>query len=79
MASLTGIYRHYKGTLYVVTGVALHTEENKELVLYHALHDPSKVYARPRHMFVDYVPGQKRFTKLKAPDLAKLYAAPPKS
>jgi hypothetical protein len=34
-----GRYRHYKGKLYEVLGVVMHTETNEKLVLYRALYD----------------------------------------
>ncbi len=55
-----GIYRHYKGGLYEVLGVAVHSETLEELVLYKSLYDTEKypkgtVWARPKEMFLDYV------------------------
>jgi hypothetical protein len=51
----TGLYRHFKGNLYEVTGTALHTENGEVLVLYHALGDPNQTFARPLIMFMDTV------------------------
>jgi hypothetical protein len=34
-----GRYRHYKGKLYEVLGVVMHTETNEKLVLYRALYE----------------------------------------
>lgn len=34
-----GQYRHYKGKLYEVLGVVMHTETNEKLVLYRALYE----------------------------------------
>ncbi len=55
-----GIYRHYKGGLYRVIGVARHSETLEELVIYIALykdekHDENALWARPLKMFVENV------------------------
>ena len=49
-----GAYRHYKGWLYRVVGVAKHSENLEELVVYEALYDnkESKMWARPLELFV---------------------------
>lgn len=46
-----GLYRHYKGTLYRVTGWALHTETLEELTIYQQEDDETKCWARPSAMF----------------------------
>jgi hypothetical protein len=55
-----GRYRHYKGNLYEVVGVARHSETLEELVVYRALYDhprwgTSSLWVRPRAMFVEEV------------------------
>lgn len=54
-----GIYRHYKGNLYRVIGVAKHSETLEEMVVYIAL-DESKLsnnafWVRPTAMFLEMV------------------------
>lgn len=67
-----GIYKHYKGKQYRVLGVAKHSETLEDLVVYEALYDnlKSKLWARPKSMFVEEVEidGRKvpRFTFLGA-------------
>lgn len=53
----TGAYRHNKtGNAYQVIGVALQTENNDTLVIYHPVgQGQSKLYARPYKMFTDSV------------------------
>lgn len=57
-----GVYRHYKGNVYRVTGVATHTETEEKLVIYcHPQSVNPKVWARPLDMFLEDVNGQPRF------------------
>jgi hypothetical protein len=46
-----GIYRHYKGNLYLVYGFAIHTETRENLVVYQALYGIQQIYARPATNF----------------------------
>lgn len=46
-----GKYRHFKGDVYKVIGVARHTETYELLVIYQNPDDDSKQWARPISMF----------------------------
>ncbi len=50
-----GIYRHYKGKLYKVVGVAKHSETVEEMVVYEALYDDGGLWVRPKEMFLENV------------------------
>ena len=50
-----GRYRHYKGNLYEVLGVARHSETEEELVVYRALYGVSGLWVRPRAIFLEEV------------------------
>lgn len=50
-----GLYRHFKGKLYYVENVAIHSETREKLVIYRALYDDYGLYARPYDMFMGEV------------------------
>ncbi|GGY13248.1 DUF1653 domain-containing protein [Paludibacterium paludis] len=65
-----GIYRHYKGNLYEVCGVARHSETGDPLVVYRALYGDYGLWVRPAEMFQESVihegEAQPRFALVKA-------------
>lgn len=54
-------YRHYKGGVYTIHGMATHTEDEVRLVTYSD--EADNFWARPVDMFFGYLDdGNKRFT-----------------
>jgi hypothetical protein len=50
-----GKYRHYKGSLYHVTGIAQHSETLELLVIYRCLYGDFSLWVRPLAMFTETV------------------------
>ncbi|WDI44141.1 DUF1653 domain-containing protein [Bremerella sp. P1] len=50
-----GRYRHYKGPMYVVLGVARHSETEEPVVVYRKDYGDKSLWVRPLAMFVESV------------------------
>lgn len=63
---ICGKYRHYKGNLYEVIGVANHSETLEKMVVYRALYGEKELWVRPASMWNEEVKLEsgtvKRFT-----------------
>lgn len=65
-----GLYKHYKGNIYEVIGVAKHSETLEELVVYKATYqkEGENLWVRPMTMFLETIvidgEEKKRFVKI---------------
>lgn len=61
------LYRHYKGGVYKITGIATHTETDEKMVVYFRVED-EELFVRPFRVFFEKVEvnGKKvpRFEKM---------------
>ena len=56
---IKGIYKHFKGDLYIVEDIAIDSETNKEVVIYRGLYGSSPLYIRDLEMFLSKVDKEK--------------------
>lgn len=52
-------YRHFKGNIYIVTDIGVHSEEEKVMVIYKNFKEPSLTWVRPLEMFLSKVDKEK--------------------
>ena len=51
------VYKHSKGNYYIVENLALNTETEEQMVIYKALYEDGKVFARPISSFTEKLEG----------------------
>ena len=64
---IKGIYKHFKGNLYLVEDLAIDSETEKRVVVYRALYGENKLYVRDLEMFLSEV------DKVKYPNIKQKY------
>ncbi|MGL4848803.1 MAG: DUF1653 domain-containing protein [Clostridium sp.] len=53
------VVKHFKGKLYLVVDLVLHSETQSEMVLYKALYGDFRLFVRPKEMFLSQVDKDK--------------------
>lgn len=56
---INGIYKHFKGDMYIVEDIALDSETKEPKVVYRALYGEGTLYVRDLAMFMSEVDRQK--------------------
>ena len=62
-----GIYKHFKGDLYLVEDIAIDSETERPMVVYRALYEDNLLYVRDLEMFLSEV------DKIKYPKVKQRY------
>ena len=52
---LHGIYRHFKGDLYMLEDIAYHSETKEKMITYRALYGDGGIWVRPAEMWNETV------------------------
>jgi hypothetical protein len=56
---IKGVYKHFKGDLYLVEDIAYHSETKEKYVVYRRLYGDCGLWIRPIDMFLSEVDHQK--------------------
>lgn len=57
-------YKHFKGNVYLVTDIAVHSETEEPMVVYKSFNNPDLVWCRPLNMFLSEV-DRKKYPEVK--------------
>lgn len=52
---IKGVYKHFKGDLYIVEDIAVNSETEEDMVVYRALYGDNKLWVRPLKLFCEEV------------------------
>ena len=61
---LHGVYRHFKGDLYILEDAVYHSETKEKMIAYRALYGDNRLWCRPYDMFFEEVDHEK-YPKIK--------------
>ena len=64
---INGVYKHFKGKLYLVLDIAYDSETKEKMVVYKRLYDDYSIWVRPLDMFLSEV------DHIKYPDVKQKY------
>lgn len=53
------VYKHYKGDLYLVEDIAIHSETGEKCVIYRALYGDGELYVRPYELLISEIDREK--------------------
>ena len=56
---INGIYKHYKGDLYLVQDIIYHSETGEKMIAYRALYGDNDLWIRPLDLFLSEVDHKK--------------------
>lgn len=66
------IYRHFKGDMYLVEGIATFSETGEKCAIYRELYGENKLWVRPYDMFISEV-DHKKYPNVKQKYRFELY------
>ena len=69
---IKGIYKHYKGDLYLVEDIIYNSETNEKMVAYRALYGDTRLWCRPYKMFMDEVNKNNQKYRFELQDIKSL-------
>ena len=52
---IKGVYKHFKGDLYIVEDIAVNSDTEEDMVVYRALYGDNKLWVRPLKLFCEEV------------------------
>ena len=64
---IKGIYKHFKGDLYLVEDIAIDSETERPMIVYRALYGDTPLYVRDLEMFLS------KIDKVKYPEVKQEY------
>jgi len=69
---IKGIYKHYKGDLYLVEDIIYHSETKEKMIAYRALYGDTRLWCRPYDMFFDIVNKNNQKYRFELQDIKSL-------